>query len=562
MIRRLLKRFSDNPLATRVWLWVLVFGSLVALVFTGVQLWLEYREDARQFDLRINEVVHSALPSLANSIWAVDERNIRSLLEGIRTTNGVYYVSLITADDRVYTAGESPVIDGVKTRALSWPVVFNLPPEKWMGDLTVFLDPRALYDRVLDRGITILVSQSIKALLVAFFFLMVFRRLVSRHLEAMAEYARERDLETLASPLVLKRNEPAKDDELSRVVKALNLMRERIQEQAHRLHDVEARLRQEQEETREAHRMRSLYLANMTHDIRTPMNNVLGYTNLLLERPLPDDVRDSVRVIHESAQLLLERVNDILDLSRLDAGLVEVEVQPFELRPLIQEVVRAHMGAADGKNLVLDYQIDDALPPWLAGDAAKIRHILSVFTRNAVRYTQQGHVFVQAEFVDQEGDAWRVRFSVEDTGPGLSRDELKLVFREFYRPYQAGSDGGVGLSLSICKRLAETMDGKVGVTSREGDGATFWLELQLGKAHVSLITETPHLPEGFRVLVYDPQALSLKTTVQQLKAWHADVEGVSHEEAFLRLLRNCQDDETCYHVIILDSLVASDQGAP
>ncbi|RMF16023.1 MAG: response regulator [Gammaproteobacteria bacterium] len=560
LLKRVLRRFTDNPLATRVWLWVLLFGSVLALVFTAVQLWLEYKEDVRQFELRINEVVESALPSLANSIWAVDERNIRSLLEGIRSAKGVYYVSLISADDRVYTSGESPVIKGVQTQTLSFPVVFNLPPEKWLGDLSVFLDPRDLYRRVWDRGLTILVSQSLKALLVAFFFLMVFRNLVSRHLEAMATYARERDLESLEAPLVLDRRESRRGDELSRVVDALNTMRERVREQAGRLREVETQMREEQARTREAHRTRSLYLANMTHDIRTPMNSVMGYSALLLEQALPDEVRQSVQIIHDSAAMLLERVNDILDLSRLEAGMVQTSEQAFEVRALIQEIIVNRMAEADEKDLLLDYQVDDGLPPCLLGDAGKIRHILDVFARNAVRYTDAGHVFIQAEFIEKESDGWRLRFSVEDTGPGLSRDELDVVFREFYRPYKASMDAGVGLSLSICRKLAELMGGRVGVASRPGEGATFWLEVTLRRAPITLVEPAPRVPEGFRVLLFDPHALSLKMTTQQLQNWQIEVIAAQSVDAFERELKGIAGGGAECHLIMLDSLAASANG--
>lgn len=319
-------------------------------------------------------------------------------------------------------------------------------------------------------------------------------------------------------------------------------------------------MREEQERTRDAHRTRSLYLANMTHDIRTPMNSVMGYSALLLEQALPDEIRQSVQIIHDSAAMLLERVNDILDLSRLEAGLVETSEQAFEVRALIQEIIVNRMAEADEKDLLLDYQVDEGLPPCLLGDAGKIRHILEVFARNAVRYTESGHVFIQAELVEKEGESWRARFAVEDTGPGLSRDELDVVFREFYRPYKASMDAGVGLSLSICRKLAELMGGKVGVASRQGEGATFWLEVTLKRAPMALVEPAPRVPKGFRVLILDPHALSVKMLIQQLQHWQIEAIAVQSVDAYERELKAISGGSSDYHLVMLDSLMASAHG--
>lgn len=257
-------------------------------------------------------------------------------------------------------------------------------------------------------------------------------------------------------------------------------------------------LLQAKEEAEAASRAKSRFLANMGHEIRTPMNAILGLTHLL-QRDISDTAAgERLARIGDAANQLMQLLNDILDLSRLEAGNLTLENGEFRLSLLIAEVLRQHGEAASAKGIVLEHAIDPALPPLLTGDAARLRQILLQLLSNAVKFTEQGSIRVAVEDAGQRNGARQLRFSVRDTGIGI-RDEIRArLFHSFEQADDSTTrrHGGVGLGLAISRRLVELLGGRIGVEANPEGGSEFWFTLPLRQTEETLAAPagTPPAP--------------------------------------------------------------------
>lgn len=220
------------------------------------------------------------------------------------------------------------------------------------------------------------------------------------------------------------------------------------------------------------------FLANMSHEIRTPMNAVVGITNLLLKKEPREDQKEYLQIIKQSSQNLLVIINDILDLSKIEAGKMELEEKPFAVQQVLKNVVKMLDFKAKEKGLKLELELSENLPKALSGDVARLSQVLMNLVGNAIKFTEQGAVRILASTVPSILSSDRVvsiRFAVEDTGIGISEDKLQSIFDTFS---QADSSinrrfGGTGLGLSISKQLVDLQQGKMEVESKVGKGSTF-----------------------------------------------------------------------------------------
>jgi signal transduction histidine kinase/CheY-like chemotaxis protein len=262
---------------------------------------------------------------------------------------------------------------------------------------------------------------------------------------------------------------------------ALIQSRDDLEELNRRLQESVAQSRQLAREAGNANAAKSDFLARMSHEIRTPMNGVIGMTDLLLQTGLTPKQQNYVEVARSSGESLLKLINEILDLSKIEAGKLELEAIDFDLVALIgdiQDLLRPH---AEKKGIQLSSEIDPGTPSRLRGDPGRLRQVLVNLLDNAVKFTDQGEVSLGIRPESTEGDRVVLRFEVKDTGVGISAERIEKLFQPFVQNDNSTSRryGGSGLGLAIARQLASLMGGRIGVDSVEGKGATFWFTSRL-----------------------------------------------------------------------------------
>ena len=284
-------------------------------------------------------------------------------------------------------------------------------------------------------------------------------------------------------------------------------------------HDIVSKLDRARAMAEEASRMKSDFLANMSHEIRTPMNAIIGMAHLLQKTPLSDKQNDYLRKISLSSQHLLGVLNDVLDFSKIEAGRMMVEAIEFDLEQVFENALSVISDKVAGKDLELLLYVDPHLPGRLVGDPMRISQVLINYVNNAVKFTERGEVALAVELFDESGEDIVLKFSVRDTGIGLSQEQCAQLFNSFQQADSSTTRryGGTGLGLAISRKLAELMGGEVGVFSQLGQGSTFWFTARMRRGRLMDDRHAQSLPhlKNRRVLVVDDNA-SARTIIADL----------------------------------------------
>ncbi len=428
-----------------------------------------------------------------------------------------------------------------------------------IGTLYVVSDLNRLYARIQEYiwiGLGVLGSAILVALLVS----VVFGRVISRPLSNLSVAMRAIETDKQYSQRVKK----AGDDEVGQLIDSFNAMLEQIELRDKKLRAHRNELEQQvQTRTQElvqtnaslwqavseledaktkaeaANKAKSEFLATVSHEVRTPLNGVLGTTEVLLNTDLSERQRRFGQIIHGSAKTLLSIINNILDFSKIEAGKIELEMVAFDARNIVEEVQDLFNEMAEKKGLRFGSHVAPHLPRRLTGDAGRLRQVLTNLVGNAIKFTERGEVMIHIRPDEIGAESMRLRVEVRDTGIGVPPGSRHRIFESFAQADQSTTRryGGTGLGLAIAKQLTTMMGGEIGVDSKPGEGATFWFTVSLGITSEEAEDPKRKLLSGIRALVVDGTGSSREAFSAQLASLGISSRGIDGEDEALSLLQ-------------------------
>ena len=494
--------FYKSGIARRLITYMIIFSGFITVLITGFQLLWDYKKDVGIINEQLEQITQVNLKTLSASLWAVDNQELKTHLEGILKIRDIQFLEITENNTALITLGTKQTENVISRK---YPMFYSQRgQEVQIGTLFVVASLNGVYQRLIDKVWVILISNGIKTFLVATFMLILFYRLNTRHLIRIAHFTNELNTENLGEQLFLERkiNSKTKQDELDLVVNSFNQMQLNIKDSFSALSRSELRsfkLTQElqqhkknleviikertsslitaRNEAESASTAKSEFLSRMSHELRTPLNAILGFSQILQldSDRMPEIQKGNIQEILDAGHHLLKLINEVLDLARIESGKLEISIEEVLIEDVIRLCLPLIKNQADSRYInIIDNISDKSFS--IHADFTRLKQVLLNLLSNAVKYNKdKGSITIDGEIIDEK----RLRICITDTGVGLPKSDIDKLFTSFERLNTTENIEGTGIGLVITKHLVELMNGTIGITSTPNKSTTFWVEFEL-----------------------------------------------------------------------------------
>ncbi len=563
----LLKRSISNKLLFVV----LIIYFFISVVVTTVQYWIQFNHTRNLVAGELAGLEPTFFKSLSTAVWQYDDGQINAIARSIFDLPMVTGIEIRNINGKVMTAFGDGIDQSKAGLFVHEFILTNIFRDKvtQIGTVKVFSGSRVVNDRVKFGFVLTAVSWFFMTAVLLLLFRWAFRVFLGRPMTWITE-----QVSAFRAGEYDKRLEVTRSDELGTLAESFNKMIERLGSAQVLLEEANRTLEQKVvERTRQleqakltaesATRAKSCFLANMSHEIRTPMNGVLGMITLLLDTSLTEEQRKYTQVAHNSASSLLSIINDILDFSKIEAEKLDLEKLDFNLNVLLEDFTAAMVLKAHEKGIELVCDCDPAVPVRLRGDPGRLLQILTNLAANAIKFTSSGSVIIQVLRETEEDKAIVLKFLVHDTGIGIPKDKIHLLFNKFTQIDESNTRqyGGTGLGLSISQQLVKLMGGEIGLESpsflsgpyASNPGSTFWFSVKLElQESTEPDSELKMDSAGMRALIIDKSSLSCMVLRRRLEFWGIAVTEADEFNSGVKLLQHAIKGHNPYQLVMID----------